>query len=94
MTHELYEIKKGIKIPTPKALEEGTRILTDGKNLIKVIKPLYYEIHGIVIVIPAGFHSDGPSNPFLQIRTTYGELVFGLIHDYGYRTQFYPVRIF
>lgn len=81
-----------IKLPTEQELKDSLRITTDGVNLVEVIKPIYYEIYGAVYVLPVGFKSDGPSNPFLKNRLTYKVLVFGLLHDYGYRTQFNPHR--
>ncbi|MCK4609424.1 MAG: hypothetical protein KAT71_08075 [Gammaproteobacteria bacterium] len=83
-----------MKVPDKQILRDSLKISFDGHNRIEVIKPLIYDVGGIVIVVPAGFKSDGVSNPFIRNTLDLRVLAFGILHDYGYRTQFNKSRAF
>jgi hypothetical protein len=82
-----------MKIPTPQELKESLDISFDTDKKVEVTKPLYYLINKQVYVVPAGFKSDGVSNPFIRNSLKVESLAFGLIHDYFYGTRVMPRRI-
>jgi len=85
------------KIQLPKKAEIQRKI---GVKFDKNDRYIYYTkqdivifFGSIIIVIPKGFQYDGVSRPY-NMEEDYYDVLFGLIHDYGYKTQFIPARAF
>lgn len=82
-------------IPTAQEVAEKIRI-EFGKKSPDIITTddIFIKLHGNWYIIPKGFRSDGASLPwimtFLVDRKNENIILFSILHDYFYRTQFVP----
>ncbi len=84
-------------IPTTEELQSSLKIiLTKGGPNVRVLKNIYIKLYGVFYIIPKGFKSDGASIP-LWLTALFrinpfdkNILLFSILHDYFYRTQFLP----
>ena len=83
-----------MKIPTKKELKKKLEISFENDNLVTLNSDLLFDINGLNILVPKGFKTDGASNPFLKNKLNERVVAFGILHDYGYRTQFIKSRAF
>jgi len=82
-------------IPTVKELEGAfSLVLRKGKTKVAVERNIYIKLFGCWYIIPKGLLSDGASIPwlltFLVKRFDVRILLFSVLHDYFYTTQFLP----
>jgi len=81
-------------IPTPEEVMQNLAILPGKRPLVKVRNDIHIKLHGCWYIIPEGFVSDGASLPwiftFLIDRLDADIILFSILHDYFYRTQFVP----
>ena len=79
-------------IPSKGKVESSVSILLGKKIRIRVSKDIFMKFNGLWYVIPKGFTSDGASIPWLLTffieRMDVRIILFSILHDYIYRTQF------
>jgi len=81
-------------IPTPGEVMQNLAILPGKRPLVKVKKDIHIKLHGCWYIIPKDFVSDGASLPWIFTlfidRLDANIILFSILHDYFYRTQFVP----
>jgi len=82
------------RIPTPKEVLAKLKMLPGKRPLAETRDDIFIKLNGNWYVIPKAFLSDIASVPWLLTffidRFDYRLILFSLLHDYFYRTQFVP----
>ena len=81
-------------IPAAEEVSNSIKIIFGKKSRVEVIRDIFIKLHGCWYIIPKGFVSDGASLPWaltlLIDRMAAKIILFSILHDYFYRTQFSP----
>ena len=82
-----------MKIPDIQEIEKTLRWDFE-KQEFYLVEDLFLEIFGMTIILPKGLHTDGASFPFfidVFVKGTDKDvMIWAILHDYIYRTQFLP----
>lgn len=85
-----------MKIPTSQELSRKMRFNFKLQQFY-LVEDIFIEIFGMTIILPRGATSDGASLPFfvkIFIKKTDPRImIWAILHDYFFRTQFIPRRI-
>ena len=81
-------------IPAPVEVMQNLDVVLGKIPQVKVSNDIYIKLHGCWYIIPKGFVSDGASIPWIFTlfidRLDANIILFSILHDYFYRTQFVP----